>query len=205
MYQATHSSDTVIKCMEWIINRTKAGHSQGVPVLVVGDEYWVMDKTSKWDMHLHVDYHDLAPHQLDEDWRTQVKGMKVSMLHCISPEEELADGRCEDVRKELQSIAGVDAHAYKTLPTAMTLSVKGVSKAHGLSKLFELSPHLKLSLDDVIGIGDSGNDLEMVKECKVGVCMKNATDPVKAVADVETDFNYELGVAKILNLVSELQ
>ena len=72
LYQATHSSDTVVKCVEWIINRTKAGNSKAVPVLVVGDEYWVMDKSGKWDMHLHYDYHDLAPLQLDEDWRAQV-------------------------------------------------------------------------------------------------------------------------------------
>ena len=130
--------------------------------------------------------------------------MKVSMLHCICPEEELSDGRCEDVRRQMQEIAGDDAHAYKTLPTAMSLSVKGVSKAHGLRKLFELAPHLGLDIDSVMGIGDSGNDVELVKECKVGVCMKNATEPVKAVADIETDYNYELGVAKVLNVVSGL-
>ena len=104
----------------------------------------------------------------------------------------------------MQKIAGDDAYAYKSLPTAMTLSVKGVSKAHGLRKLFELMPNLGLGIDSVMGIGDSGNDLEMVQECAVGVCMKNATAPVKAVADIETDYHYQQGVAKILNVVSAI-
>ena len=41
-----------------------------------------------------------------------------------------------------------------------------------------------------IAVGDSGNDLEMIKAAGVGVCMGNGSDDVKAAADlVTTDVN----------------
>ena len=46
-----------------------------------------------------------------------------------------------------------------------------------------------------MAIGDSNNDLDMIKYAGFGVAMGNAFETVKAVADVVTDSNEESGVA----------
>lgn len=42
------------------------------------------------------------------------------------------------------------------------------------------------TLADAIGIGDSSNDFEMIRDCGVGIAMGNASEDVKAIADFIT-------------------
>jgi hydroxymethylpyrimidine pyrophosphatase-like HAD family hydrolase len=50
--------------------------------------------------------------------------------------------------------------------------------------------------DEVMTIGDSGNDYEMIKRAGLGVAMGNAFDEVKGVAKYITDDDNEDGFAK---------
>ena len=50
-------------------------------------------------------------------------------------------------------------------------------------------------MEDVMAIGDSENDIEMLKSVGVGVAMGNAMENVKAVANDITQTNDEEGVA----------
>ena len=52
--------------------------------------------------------------------------------------------------------------------------------------------------DNLVVFGDDVNDLEMVKNCGVGVAVANAINEVKAVADYICDSNNNDGVAKWL-------
>ena len=54
-------------------------------------------------------------------------------------------------------------------------------------------------MKDVIAIGDELNDISMIKEAGLGVCMENGFDEVKAVAKEITKTNLENGVAYIIN------
>ena len=58
----------------------------------------------------------------------------------------------------------------------------------------ELSQRLGLSLDEVMTIGDQGNDLSMIKAAKYGIAMQNAIDSVKSAAFYTTKTNNEAGV-----------
>lgn len=69
---------------------------------------------------------------------------------------------------------------------------KAVDKGKGLHLLSDL---LAIDLEDMMAIGDQENDLAMVKEAGMGVAMANATDAVKAVAQVVTRSNDDHGVA----------
>ena len=68
----------------------------------------------------------------------------------------------------------------------------GVSKKTGL--LF-LTEYLDLSMNQVLAIGDSENDLEMLEAAGTGVAMGNAASEVKRAADDITAGNDEEGVA----------
>lgn len=72
---------------------------------------------------------------------------------------------------------------------------KGVSKGRAVEILAD---YYGLSSEEVICIGDGENDLSMIKYAGLGVAMKNANDMVKEHADYITDFNYNHGVAKVI-------
>ncbi|MFS0653870.1 sugar-phosphatase [Bacillus sp. 179-C3.3 HS] len=62
-----------------------------------------------------------------------------------------------------------------------------------------LASKLGISREEVMAIGDNGNDLSMIEYAGCGVAMDNAIDDVKAIADVVTKSNNEAGVAHILH------
>ena len=65
-----------------------------------------------------------------------------------------------------------------------------------------LCNHLKIKLDKVIAFGDGENDLQFLNKAGTAVAMGNATDNVKAQADIITDTNNNQGVLKALkNLI----
>lgn len=55
-----------------------------------------------------------------------------------------------------------------------------------------------MSVEATIAIGDSENDLEVLKAAGTGVAMANAPDEVKAHADYVTASNDDDGVARVL-------
>lgn len=75
---------------------------------------------------------------------------------------------------------------------------KTVSKLNAIKRLaqsFGFGP------GDVIAFGDDYNDLEMIRECGIGVAMGNAPPQVKEAADRVTGTNDEDGVAMILEQI----
>lgn len=57
----------------------------------------------------------------------------------------------------------------------------GIDKGYGLKKLAEM---LGISMDQVIGVGDSANDLAMIKAAGLGVGVANVTDDVRPYCDI---------------------
>ena len=61
-----------------------------------------------------------------------------------------------------------------------------------------LADHLSIPMEQVICMGDAGNDYHMIKDAGLGIAMGNATDDIKAVANYITATNDEHGVAKAI-------
>lgn len=80
-------------------------------------------------------------------------------------------------------------------PTNIEVNAKGVNKAQGLKSVCR---RLGISMDNVMAIGDSLNDLAMIKEAGLGVAMGNAQPLVKETADRITGTNNEDGVAQAI-------
>ena len=71
------------------------------------------------------------------------------------------------------------------------ITQRHVCKSQGLYRYLE---HVGASVGDSIAVGDSGNDLDMIRAAGVGVAMGNATDEIKKAADLVTTHIDEDGI-----------
>jgi 5-amino-6-(5-phospho-D-ribitylamino)uracil phosphatase len=71
----------------------------------------------------------------------------------------------------------------------------GINKAKGLQKVCSL---LGISMNNVMAVGDSLNDIAMITEAGLGIAMGNAQEAVKEAADDVTGTNTESGVAQAI-------
>ncbi|MBP3459336.1 MAG: Cof-type HAD-IIB family hydrolase [Lachnospiraceae bacterium] len=68
---------------------------------------------------------------------------------------------------------------------------KGFSKAKGISLMCE---RLGIDVADTIAVGDSINDVDMLKHAGIGICMGNGSEPAKECADYITTDIFEDGI-----------
>jgi HAD superfamily hydrolase (TIGR01484 family) len=80
-------------------------------------------------------------------------------------------------------------------PLNIECNPKGINKASGLQEVCTL---LGIQMSEVVAIGDSLNDVAMIRASGLGVAMGNAQDEVKKIADMVTAANNEDGVAKVI-------
>ena len=79
-----------------------------------------------------------------------------------------------------------------SMPTFLEIMPSGVDKGKGIRRLGEL---YGITADEIMALGDSQNDLDMLKAAGFPVAMTNAADEVKAVASYVTASNDDDGVA----------
>ena len=63
------------------------------------------------------------------------------------------------------------------------ISIKGITKGTGLQKI---TSYLNKAINDTIAIGDSLNDLDILKIAGLSICMGNGADECKKAADFVT-------------------
>jgi len=80
-------------------------------------------------------------------------------------------------------------------PTNLEINRLGTSKASGLRTVCEL---LGISMSQVIAVGDSMNDIQMIRSAGLGIAMGNAQEAVKQAADFITGTNLEDGVSQVI-------
>nr|WP_260681934.1 Cof-type HAD-IIB family hydrolase [Alkalicoccobacillus porphyridii] len=97
------------------------------------------------------------------------------------------------IREQLESHPELELS--NSSPTNLEINAAGINKALGLEKVGKL---LDISLSEMMAVGDSLNDLAMIKEAGIGVAMGNAQKYVKEQADWVTSTNNEAGVAKAI-------
>lgn len=84
-------------------------------------------------------------------------------------------------------------------PEYCELYYKDISK---WDSILEIAKYYKIPLDNVITIGDSFNDIEMVKKAKIGIAMINSPSKLKEVADIVTEYdNHHNGIPKTLKKI----
>ncbi|MBA9027029.1 MULTISPECIES: Cof-type HAD-IIB family hydrolase [Bacillaceae] len=80
-------------------------------------------------------------------------------------------------------------------PTNIEVNALGINKAKAIEVVCN---RLGINMNEVMAVGDSLNDIMMIKEAGLGVAMGNAQEIVKETADWITATNEENGVAKAI-------
>lgn len=98
------------------------------------------------------------------------------------------------LKEELSSLK--DLYTTSSIEDELEINRFDATKGHGLEVLCE---HLKIDISEVMAIGDSGNDLEMLGTAGVSVAMGNASENVKKTSKFLTDSCENNGFAKAVN------
>ena len=78
------------------------------------------------------------------------------------------------------------------------LIIPGLHKANGISRLLK---RWKVSPQECVGIGDSGNDAEMLKLVKYSFAMGNAAESIRDVSRYSSDDNNHQGALNVIQAV----
>ncbi|MCJ7843122.1 Cof-type HAD-IIB family hydrolase [Lederbergia sp. NSJ-179] len=132
----------------------------------------------------------------------------------MTPDLELRDGFPEEIAEREWLKFGFDVDDHEIRETILTelrknkqleisnssphnieVNALGINKANALKKVCD---RIGITMDQVLAVGDSLNDLAMIQEAGCGVAMGNAQDLVKEAADWVTDTNEADGVAKAI-------
>ena len=95
----------------------------------------------------------------------------------------------------LQQCYGEKIHLTKSKPCFLEMTDGSVNKGVALAAL---AGHFGIDRSEVMAIGDSFNDLEMIKYAGLGVAMGNARLEIQEQADIVTVTNEEDGVAEAI-------
>ncbi len=93
------------------------------------------------------------------------------------------NSRLLEIQNEITKKLGDELYITFSKPFFLEFMNKNVDK--GASLLF-LANHLGIKREEIIAVGDSYNDLTMIKAAGLGVAMGNAVQDVKDIADYET-------------------
>ncbi|MBN8209067.1 HAD family phosphatase [Bacillus sp. NTK071] len=106
----------------------------------------------------------------------------------------------DNIRKVItdEVMANEALEVTNSSPTNLEINPAGVNKAAALMKVCNW---LDLSMDNVMAVGDSMNDIAMIREAGFGVAMGNAQERVKEAANWITKDYTEHGVAHAIDRV----
>ncbi|WP_134699985.1 Cof-type HAD-IIB family hydrolase [Ammoniphilus sp. YIM 78166] len=99
-------------------------------------------------------------------------------------------------QKELKGLIGDEVHITKSKPFFLEILHKEGTKGDAVRFL---AHHFDCDLSQVIAIGDSWNDHEMLEVAGLGVAMENAVDSLKQIADYVTKSNNEDGIKHVID------
>lgn len=121
------------------------------------------------------------------EWGTIIREHKDSILKAVIVSND--NETLYKLRKEVSKLEVEVVSSYFNNIEAMN---KGVSKGDAVRRLAD---YYGFSMDDVICMGDSENDISMIESAGLGIVMENGTDITKSVAKFITLSNEDDGVA----------
>ena len=147
--------------------------------------------TPKWSKYSQVeaDINDIPLEFVD--FNTLDKGTTIVKIMFIDEPEYLSE-----VASKLPPEIYEKYTVLRSAPFFLEFLDKKVNKGYGVELL---AKKLGIKPEEVICIGDAGNDVHMIKFAGLGVAMGNAFPEVKNVADYITLSNEEHGVAHVID------
>ncbi|MDE6852661.1 MAG: Cof-type HAD-IIB family hydrolase, partial [Lachnospiraceae bacterium] len=103
--------------------------------------------------------------------------------------------RMKEVERMMQGRFGTQLNVFRSDPYYVELLPKYIDKGVAAEKL---AKHLDVAKDRVICVGDSYNDLPMLRYAGMGVAMGNAAQEIREQADYVTGTNDEDGIVELI-------
>ncbi|MGL4742040.1 MAG: Cof-type HAD-IIB family hydrolase [Sarcina sp.] len=145
----------------------------------------------------------MVNHELDEEWKIKFleghnfeevyKKYHGDILKTIFIDEKNNKEALSKAKAELAAFD--DLEVVSSWENNFEVMPAGTSKGSAVKKLAEI---LGIKREEVICIGDSENDLSMIRYAGLGVAMGNALDIIKENADYITETNENAGVGKMI-------
>jgi Cof subfamily protein (haloacid dehalogenase superfamily) len=163
--------------------------NQGVEPNVFTPDSWRVRKLTD-EIAEEIRIVNLQPLVSDELLTGDIEPSKIMLISRL----EIADKALPSIERAIQSLSPV---AVSTITYSkrnyLEILPTGVNKAKAVAAL---SQFLGVDLSEVAAVGDGLNDLEMLSEAGFAIAMGNASDRLKAEADLVVRSNDEAGVAQ---------
>lgn len=128
------------------------------------------------------------PHHKVPSFKSEVKGSAVKCILLENPEY------LKDIEKKLKAeCSGLSVARSK--PFFLEVMPKGIDKAASIHFLAE---KLGIHKNDIIAVGNAGNDLSMVQYAGLGIWVNNVDDDLRHHADFIVSSNNDDGVAEVV-------
>jgi Cof subfamily protein (haloacid dehalogenase superfamily) len=131
-----------------------------------------------------------VPYHIEPDYTKLLDKPLTKILFIEEPEV------LDTFAKEITANIGELVHVTKSKPFFLEVLHKEGTKGHAVTFLAD---YYGCDLSEVISIGDSWNDREMIELAGLGVAMGNAVDSLKKIADYITLSNNEDGVKHVID------
>lgn len=171
--------------------------------LVPGTRFGVL-VNGGYDFHPGPGYLDLMEqgnHGRDKATLTEVSLAELAARPAVKLVARHAEVDVDELVVRCQELAHLGVLPTTSGVPFVEMSAAGVSKA---STLDLLAVERGIGRDEVLVLGDSANDVEMIRWAGVGVAMANGVDAALAAADQTAPANTDDGVAVVIeNLLAE--
>ncbi|CAH0122533.1 MULTISPECIES: Cof-type HAD-IIB family hydrolase [unclassified Paenibacillus] len=167
----------------------------------------VFDYARRQGLHLQV-YHDDILYSREDHEFVRTYSDTLLVPYTVAPNfDGLADkplnklliadrpDKVDCICEELMSMFGQAAYITKSKPEYVEVLHVEATKGHALEYL---ASHYEIPMAQVIAIGDSWNDHEMIERAGLGVAMGNAIPSLQRLADYVTLTNNLNGVAHVI-------
>lgn len=139
------------------------------------------------------------------EWEKQANGIEIKLVDFSKLEENrqllkiMAFGQPQEIEAAMQAVPKRISQNYAVVRSADILLEFLHPLATKGNAVKTVAGWLGVKREDVICIGDSGNDLDMIEYAGLGIAMGNATPEILAAAEKITDSNEESGIAAAIN------
>ena len=155
---------------------------------------------SETKLHYHLIYRGLIGERLGEDALREAAREGIMKLFAVGGgfAGDIADER---IPSALATLRHELPHLQITSSAPGNIEIMGGDAGKGAALREVAEDIMGITREQVMAIGDAGNDLTMLEYAGQSVAMGNATPEVKAACCYETATNDECGVAKIIERV----
>ncbi len=125
-----------------------------------------------------------------EQFVRESQSLPIKLLALVDPKE------AESVESEARTVFGDRVALCRSNPFILEFLPMGIDKGNAIEFLWK---RYGLTREEVIAVGDSENDLSMIKRAGLGIATANAFDEVKSQADWVSLSNDDDAIAQIID------